>query len=101
MGRACEGAVAALDEGEMLARAEARLALAGERQPPVVKMNLDVAAGDAGKLRRDDVVVGRLVQIDRRFPPGMSGRESIQALLDGQQVANRIPAREGHDSDAS
>ena len=41
------------------------------------------------------------MHVDRRLPPRMAGRESIQPLLDGQQVANGIPVREGHVLDAS
>ena len=91
----------AFDPMELLTGADVTLPLAGEGQPPVVKVNLDRIAGDAGELGRDDVLAGSLVQIDGRFPPAMSGCESIQPLLNGQQVANRIPAREGHESDAT
>src|SRR3954463_15117858 len=33
------------------------------------------------------------MEVDRWFPPGIAGCESIQPLLDRQQIANRIPAQ--------
>jgi elongation factor P len=38
------------------------------------------------------------VKVDRRLPAGGAGCKPVQALLNRQQVAYRIPPREGHDS---
>jgi len=39
----------------------------------------------------------RLIQVDWGRPTGLTGGKTVEVLLYGQQVANRIPAREGHE----
>src|SRR5690606_28075668 len=72
-----------------------------EREPPLVKMDLQILAAQPGQLRRDHVAVGGLVQIDGRHPARRAGGKPVEPLLDGEQVADRIPAGKGHPVDAS
>jgi elongation factor P len=96
MERAAEGAAAAFHTVVLLAGCAPLAARARESQPPVVHVNLDVVPGQAGKLRDDDVVIGCLMEIDGRVPALGPGSEPVQALLDGKQITERIPARERH-----
>lgn len=94
--RAAEGAVAALDAVVAFARRRPLVTNARNGQAAVAHLNLQVLASEARQFSGQDVLVGRLVQVDRRGPPGHSWRKAVEVLLNGQQVANGIPAREGH-----
>ena len=97
--RAAEAAVAALDAMILLAR---HVALA-PRDPEIVSwpsltLDLDVVARRGpGSSAVIDVFVGGFMDVDRRNPACGAGREPVEPLLDGQQIANRIPARKRHD----
>ena len=80
----------------LLARPVAFAALTRNLDSAVVHLNLHVIPRETGNLRRDDVLVGGLVDVNRGNPAGRVGREPVQTLLDGQQIADRIPSRKGH-----
>ena len=95
--RAAEAAVATLDPVILFARLLAFVSQTRECDPAVVvHRDLKIVSIDAGQFRDDDVLVGRLEEIDRRSPPCRAGSKTVQALLNGEQVSNRIPARERH-----
>ncbi len=50
-----------------------------------------------GQFGRQDVGDRGLVQIARRLPAGRAGRETVQALLDSEEVAQRIPTGKRHE----
>ena len=75
---------------------------AGERQPAVVQVDLEVLALETGQFGGDHVVFGRFVQIDRRRPAARARAQTgPRPLLDGEEIADGIPARERHGIDAS
>ena len=50
-----------------------------------------------GKFRRQHEVVGGFVEVDRRRPAGSVGADKMPDLfVQGEQIAQRIPPREGH-----
>ena len=72
-----------------------------ERQPAVLHVEVDVVALETGEFGGDHVVFGRFVNIDRRNPTAGSWRKPVEAALDGEEIADWIPARERHGIDAS
>ena len=96
---AAERAVAALDAmilfaGAGHARGARRRGSAGRRETGS-SMSSRAMPGSSAVTTYS---VGGFVQIDRRLPAGGTGRKPIQPLLDGQQIANRIPARKRHEA---
>ena len=71
---------------------------AGQRDAVIGGLDGDVGLEDARQFGGEDVRLGGLVQVDRWLPAGRPGRETVQALLDGEQVAQRIPAGKRHRS---
>src|SRR5687767_3723364 len=93
--------MAALDPVVLLAGADALAADAGDGEPSVMGADVEILTAHAGDLRGDHVVVDRFVQIDSGLPAGRGGSETVQTLLDGEQVANGIPADKRHEGDPS
>src|SRR5262249_28334744 len=63
----------------------------------VLRVNLDLVAREARQFGRQHEVGRRLVQIDRRRPAGCIGADEMTELfVEGEQIAQRIPARESH-----
>ena len=96
--RAAERSVPALHTVILLAY---RLALGPntrQRQPAVEHVDVQMLALEAGQLRGEDVLIGRLVQIDRRHPSRRPGRKAVEPLLDSKKVPNGVPTRERHRS---
>ena len=94
--RAAERAVPALHAVVLLAGRLALGAHARQRQSSVEHLNLKVLALEARQLRGDRVLVGGLVEVDGRHPSRGAGREPVEPLLNGQQVADRIPSGKRH-----
>src|SRR5262245_13716903 len=88
--------MAAFDSVVLLVRNIRLPALSGDLDLPFADLYVHVVAAESRKLRRDDVFVHGFVHIDRGNPAGRSGRKSIETLLDGQQITERIPPRKGH-----
>ena len=86
---------------ELLARNALLTAPAGNRQSAVVQLDLNVFAAQAGHFSGEDIALGRFVQIARRNPSVGARGKTLQPLLDGEEIANRIPERERHAIDAS
>ena len=70
--------------------------LPGELDLPLAHLNVHIIAAESRKLRRDDVFVHGFVHIDRGDPTRRGRCKSIETLLNGQQIAKRIPPRKGH-----
>jgi len=68
---------------------------------PVVELDLNVFAAQAGHFSGENIALGSFEQIARRNPSFGARRKTFQPLLDGEQIANRIPQRERHAIDAS
>src|SRR5580765_2243553 len=99
---AMERAMAALHAVVPLARDIGLASRALQRELSVVKPDVDVLAQEARQLGRDDEGVRGLVEIDRRRPASrFDAREPLHAFLEGEQVAQRIPARESHQENRS
>ena len=72
------------------------------RDAAVLGVDVDVVAGQAGQFRGEYELVRRLVQIDRRSPARRVAADQLTELfVQREQVAQRIPAREGHVSHRS
>src|SRR6478672_12960658 len=99
---AMERAVASLHPVVALARDIGLASRALQRELSVVKPDVDVLAQEARQLSRDDEGVRGLVEIDRRGPASrFDARELLHPFLEGEQVAQRIPARESHPENRS
>ena len=97
---ACRGRARRDGTARRARRPSGRVAL--QRQLAVVKADLDVVPLQPGQFRGEDVGVGGLVEIDRRRPAGaLVARRAVHALLEREQIAQRIPAREGHERNRS
>ena len=97
--RAREAAVAALDPVVLLAGhvfvRGAGAARAADDDAVVFGVDLDLVAGEARQFRGEDELGRRLVEIDRRRPARRVGADELTELLvQREQVAQRIPARE-------
>ncbi len=85
--RAVEGAVAPFDAVMLFAGAGQASPCAGQSHPILLHVNLEVLAFQSRQLRDYHVVRSRFIQIDRWHPAGGPWRETVQALLDGEEVA--------------
>ena len=95
--RAAELAVAALDLVILLAR-DARFAAALQRQPVVVHVDADLFARQARQLGGENERVRRFRTGRRQAPsPAAHGRKPLEAVLNADQIAERVPARKDHD----
>ena len=82
----------------LLAR-DARLAAALQRQAVFVNVDSHLLAREAGQLGGEDERVGGLAEVDGRRPALRAvRREALEAMLDADQIAERVPARKDHDS---
>lgn len=70
-----------------------------ERDAPVLDMNVHVVASEPRQFRRNHVVVGGFVDVDRWRPAPWSWRKA--AALSREEISEWIPARERHGIDAS
>jgi hypothetical protein len=82
----------------MLARADEVTPHPFERQPIELDVDMEILALESRQFHRDDVAVGRLVDVDWRNPTGGARRKPVPAMLDGDEIANLIPALERHES---
>ena len=90
-------AVAAFDAMVLLAGHARRRPLSLELDVTVEEPDLEILAGEPGQFGGEHVSIGRLVQVDRWRPARVTGLgEPVDPLLQGEQIAQRIPAREGH-----
>lgn len=68
-----------------------------ERQTPVVHVDVNLVTSDTRKLGRQQERFSGFTEIDGRHPSLRArGRQSLEPVLDGEQIAKRIPARERH-----
>ena len=93
--------MAALDAVVLLARESSRpgigAARAANHDAALFGVDVDLIARQAGQFRGEDELVGGFVQIDRRRPAGRVGADKMPELfVEREQIAQRIPAREGH-----
>jgi len=88
--------VAALETVELLAGDRTLLPHAAQGEAAVAGLNVDVVAFDARNLGGQDVGVGGFVEVNRGLPAGGPRREPVQALLDREQIPERIPPCERH-----
>ena len=99
MKRARKTAVAAFDAMVLLAGVLAAGACAANDDAALLGVNLDLVAGESGKLGGQHEDVRGFVEIDRRRPAGrVVADERPELLVEREQIAQRIPPREGHDS---
>jgi elongation factor P len=103
--RQCEGtrepAVPALDAMVLLAGHFVSGGPAGARtanhDTVVFGVDLDLIACESRKFRGEDELGGRFVQVDRWRPAGRVSPDKLPDLLvQREQIAQRIPTREGH-----
>ena len=93
--------MAALDLVVLLA-GDAGVAPALQRHPAVLHFDAHLLPRQPGKLGRDDQRIGGFAEVDGRRPALRGGRgQPLQPVLNREQVAERIPACEGHGSDGS
>ena len=93
-----ELAVAAFDLVILLAR-HARLAAALQRQPVVVNVDAHLLARQAGSSAVKMNASAGFAQVDGRRPALRAvRRQALEAVLDADQIAERVPARKDHDS---
>ena len=96
-----ELAVAALDLVVLLA-GHARVAAALQRQAAVLHFDAHLLARQAREFGGDDEGVGRLAEVDGRRPALRAGRgQPLEPMLNGEQIAQRVPACKGHGIDGS
>jgi len=95
-----EAAVAALDAVVLLARDRAAwigAARAANDDATLFGVDVDLLPRQAWQLRGQDVVVHRFIEINRWRPAWRVGSNQMPELfVEGEQIAQRIPAREGH-----
>ena len=71
-------------------------------EPAVVHLDADLLAREPGQFGGDDEGVGGLAQVDGRRPAlRAGGGQPLESVLNREQIAERIPARESHDTDRS
>ena len=85
----------------LLAGADEVASHAFQGQPTVLHVEVDIIALEPGEFGGDHVMFGGFVDIDRRNPTAGSWRKPVEAALDGEEIADWIPARERHGNDAS
>ena len=96
--RAHELAVTAFDLVILLAR-NARFAPALQRQPVVVHVDAHLFARQTRELGGEHKGVGGFAEIDGGRPALRAmRRQALEAVLDADQIAERVPARKDHDS---
>ena len=88
--------MAALETVELLAGDGALLTRTGQGEAAVAGLNVDVVSFDARNLGGQDVGVRGFIKVDRGLPASGPGRKTVQALLDREQIAKRIPAGKRH-----
>ena len=88
--------MAAFETVELFAGNGALLPRTGQREAAVAGLDVDVVALDARNLSGQDVGVGGFVKVDRRLPAGRPWCKPVQALLDGEEIAEGIPTCERH-----
>lgn len=93
---AAEAAVSAFEAVVLFAGNLTFPTLSRNLYPPVVHLYVHVVSAKARQFRGDDVLVSGFVNVYRWSPAGWRGRKAVQALLNGQQIANRIPSRKRH-----
>ena len=94
-----EAAVPALDAMILLAgtSSTAAGARAANHDAAVFGVDVDLIARESGKFRGEDELGRRFVEVDRRRPAGRVGADELPDLLvQREQIAQRIPPREGH-----
>ena len=96
-------AVAALDPMVLFARDRAfgiggtGAALAADDDARVFRVDFDLIALQARQLRGEDELGRRFVEVDRWRPAGRVGaHELAEVFMQREQIAERIPSREGH-----
>ena len=88
--------MAAFDLMVLLAR-HAGVAAALQRESAVVDFDANLFARQARELGGHDEGVGGFAEVDGRRPALRTGRgQPLEPMLDGEQVAERIPACKGH-----
>src|SRR5262245_60762864 len=97
MERPAEAAVPALDAVVLLELGSPLRPRAGNGHPTLVNADVEGVAAHARDFGRQHVPIGRLVDVNCRCPPGRTGLVAVQFLLDGEEVANRVPACERHE----
>ena len=101
MKRTAEGPVTALHTVVMLAGTGEVAAYAFKRHPVELNVNVEILARDSRKFCRDHVAIGGLMNVDRRHPAGRTLDKSVPAMVNGDEIANWIPALERHEFYAS
>src|SRR5689334_6003440 len=86
---------------ELFARHGPLLPHARQDEASVAALDVDLVAVHAGDFGGQDVRVRSFVEVDRGLPPSGTRREAVQALLDRQEIAERIPPCKGHDTNPS
>ena len=90
-----------LDPVVLLAGADQVAPHAFQGEPALLDVKVNVLSLEPGQFGRDHVVVGRFVNIDRWHPATPPRRKPVQAVLDGEEIADVIPAPERHGIDAN
>jgi elongation factor P len=93
--------MATLDAMVLLAGDGPLAARTRESKTAVLHMDVNILALEAGHLRGDYVAIGSFVEIDGRRPAGRPRCKPVEPLLDGEQIANGIPAGKRHACDRS
>ncbi len=88
--------MASLDAMKLLARGFAFPPDAGNREAPLVMLQLNIVLGQPREFDHHDILIRGFEDVNRWRPTGRSGGESGHPLLNGQQVLERIPAYKGH-----
>ena len=75
----------------------ARVAPALKRDAAVLHFNADLVAREAGEFGSDDKRIGRFTEVDRWCPAlRPRGRQPLEAMLNREQVAERVPTCKCH-----
>src|SRR5262245_4394434 len=96
MERAVERPMATFDAVELLAEALPLPPHARDRHSSFMNADVEIFAAHSRHFGRDDELLRGFLDVHGRHPAVRSGRIAVQALLDGQQVADGIPAGKGH-----
>src|SRR5688572_32806102 len=93
---AAEAAVATLDTVVLLTDRYALPAHAGNGHSPFMDPNVQILPADSGHFGCEEVLLGRFEDVHGGRPSGRPGRVAVESLLNGEQVADGIPAGKGH-----
>jgi elongation factor P len=85
----------------VLLAGDAGIAATLQGDTAVVHLDANLLARQAGQLRRHDEGVGGFTEVHGWRPALRARRQPLEAVLDGQQVAQRVPASKSHVSDSS